>query len=91
MSRLLKEFGINSWRDLLIYTFGKKKIDKLIKNKKKIELDQAISELEGYVKQNKMLVYGRNVQYREILHKCNSGYWKDFGIEDWDDFIKEIK
>ena len=81
-----KEFGINSWNDLLKHTFGE--INKE-KNKYfgKIGLERARSELIQFEKKSGKKPTTKSKGMNTIYTTARLGKWNEFGINSWKDLI----
>ncbi len=81
-----KEFGIHSWNDLLIQTFGSTN-----RTSKYFGLDgynRAKDELKAFFKENNRKPFSR--EFKRIVHCCISGFWEKWNISAWNDLLREV-
>ncbi len=82
-----KEFGINSWNDLLLFAFGEIYYEK---NKYKgiRGLERAKQVLEDFKNINGKIPSQKNKGMGGIVTAIGRGEWKEFGIHSWNDLLK---
>jgi len=86
-----KEFGINSWKDLLIYTFGEEQLKKWKELEEQQIFDKAISELKKiYEKTNRLPLCTKDKEINWITSAIHFGKWKSFGISTWNDMLRHV-
>jgi hypothetical protein len=80
------KFGINSWNDILIQTFGKANF---ITNKYigKAGFQNALTELKDFREKKKILPTMRDKEMLGIIGAISRGAWKDFGIKTWNELL----
>ena len=84
-----KEFGINSWNDLLYATFG-------VINKERIKylgkegLDRAIQVLKEFKRINRVKPKSNSSGIYGIYNNARNGIWKEFGINSWNDLLRLV-
>ncbi len=83
------EFGINTWNDLLIYTF--KKINKSSNlYKGELGLNRAKIVLKNYYKKYKKKPTSEIKEVASILVAIKRNYWSKFGIKSWNDLLENV-
>ncbi|MHA1148415.1 MAG: hypothetical protein ACTSR8_09230 [Promethearchaeota archaeon] len=85
-----KDFGITSWDELLIYTFGKERIEEWRKNQEKKKFETAIQELKNSQNIKQRLPKYSDKDTYWISGAISRGIWKKFGIATWNDILKLV-
>jgi len=84
-----KEFGINSWNDLLMHTFGEVYFE-IHKYKGKSGFEKAIQELKELEKKIGKKPTSNSRGVSSIYKIIQKGEWKEFGIETWNDLLRLV-
>lgn len=84
-----KDFGIESWNDLLQLTFGKVN-NKFEHWKGKKGLIKAKNKALNFYKIHKRLPKSTEKQMEGISNASNNKTWKNQGIQNWNDFLKFV-
>jgi len=83
------KYGINCWNDLLLDVFERVNL----RNGIWIGLDgldRAKKELTQFYTKNGRLPTARDKGTGGINHACRIGKWKEYGINSWNDLLKEV-
>jgi len=83
-----KKFGIISWGDLLLYTFGEVKLKEIEELEDQKKFIKAIMELKAFKKYSKRLPKYDDKKLKWIASSVSRGIWKKFGIDVWNDLMK---
>ncbi len=81
-----KEFGINTWNDLLRKLFGKVNDEKNIYTGFKGLMNVKRILLEFYDENKRLPIYDEK-GFGGIASACSSKRWKEFGINGWNDML----
>ncbi|MHA1149237.1 MAG: hypothetical protein ACTSR8_13440 [Promethearchaeota archaeon] len=81
-----KEFGIDSWDELLITAFGKSNLKKFEYSGRE-GLERAIQKLRDFKEKNNKKPTSRDKGMFVIYNAIGRGEWKDFGINSWNDLL----
>jgi len=84
-----KEFGIDTWNDLLFSIFGEIYYEKN-KHQGKRGLENAIQKLKDFEKNHKRIPKLRDEGMRTISSAITRGMWRDFGINTWNDLLNRV-
>ncbi|MHA1149668.1 MAG: hypothetical protein ACTSR8_15640 [Promethearchaeota archaeon] len=82
-----EKFGVKSWNDLLIYTFGEDQLEEWKELERKQRFDQAIKELREFYQKNQRLPIKKDKECRTIDNTIITGYWENYGIKTWNDML----
>ncbi|OLS19707.1 MAG: hypothetical protein HeimC2_40130 [Candidatus Heimdallarchaeota archaeon LC_2] len=82
-----RDNGVKTWNDLLELVFGETNLSQGIYTGKN-GLDNAINEFKEYYEINKKYPTSRDMP--SISTSCMNGYWKQFGIESWNDLLLKV-
>lgn len=84
------ELGINSWDDLLNFTFGKERLDEWRNSKEKKKVERAIQELKNSKDKKLRLPKYSDKDTYWIAGAISRGIWKKFSISTWNDMFKFV-
>ena len=85
------EWGIESWNELMIYTFDRVKNAKV--NSKwlgKEGLNRAEYVLREFKEKESRIPTSKDKGINGIYNSCLKGYWKEWKIEFWNDLLKYV-
>lgn len=85
-----QKYGINSWNDLLVYVFGKKKLKECEELRRRQKFDIAILKLEKFFQKYQRLPKFEDKEVRDIINIIRTGLWKQYGINSWNDMLSEV-
>lgn len=83
------KFGINSWNDLLIETFGEtNQYYKKYEGENKLE--EAKNKLLSFKERNNRIPTARDQGMSVFTNVISRGIWKKFGINTWNDLVSSV-
>ncbi|MHA1150869.1 MAG: hypothetical protein ACTSR8_21830 [Promethearchaeota archaeon] len=87
------EFGIKSWRDLMIRAFGKEQIESWEKSELQAKLDRAVKELRDFYENLKRLPTVNDKEIKWTFNKFNNGkkcIFRSIGITSWNEMLDHV-
>ncbi|MFX1384740.1 MAG: hypothetical protein ACFFBP_20125 [Promethearchaeota archaeon] len=89
-SKYWSEFGIQSWNDILEYTYGKEFLNKLKNSEDKLIFKKAILELKEFHAIKRRLPKYSDTKIKWISASVSNQRWQKFGISTWNDLLMNV-